>query len=220
MIEQVIPSWQTLEDSAKQAQSLIFPNGFDFLPRINDSYQTIRRYAPAMLEILPLQATSSSNNLMQAVELLRDMNRKGVRKLSDNPKSIPTKFIKQRWDKLIYTDNGMDARYYELCVLSELNNALRSGDIWVQGSRQFKAFDDYLLPNDTFQNLWQVQALPISIETDCKVYLDERFGLLEAQFKLTHQLAKANQLPDVSITPTSELKITPLEAVMPKSAEI
>ncbi len=34
----------------------------------------------------------------------------------------------------------------ELCALSELKNALRSGDIWVEGSRQFKNFDEYLLP--------------------------------------------------------------------------
>lgn len=61
--------------------------------------------------------------------------------------------------------------------------------------------------------------MPIAINTDCKTYLNERFALLEQQFKLTHQLAKANRLPDVSITATSELKITPLEAVMPKSAE-
>ncbi|MEX6397513.1 hypothetical protein AB6E88_10700 [Providencia hangzhouensis] len=32
-----------------------------------------------------------------------------------------------------------------LCALSELKNALRSGDVWVQGSRQFKDFDEYLL---------------------------------------------------------------------------
>ena len=36
----------------------------------------------------------------------------------------------------------MDRRFYELCVLSELKNALRSGDIWVEGSRQFKDFED------------------------------------------------------------------------------
>ncbi len=40
------------------------------------------------------------------------------------------------------TDAGIDRRYYELCALSELKNALRSGDIWVQGSRQFKDFED------------------------------------------------------------------------------
>src|SRR3546814_11570226 len=59
------------------------------------------------------------------------------------PVDAPTSFIKKRWKKLVITDVGIDRRYYELCALSELKNALRSGDIWVQGSRQFKDFEDY-----------------------------------------------------------------------------
>lgn len=38
-----------------------------------------------MLDILPLQATSSSNSLMQAIEVLRTMNKAESRKLPDNP---------------------------------------------------------------------------------------------------------------------------------------
>ncbi|MCM3603732.1 Tn3 family transposase, partial [Robertmurraya korlensis] len=92
-IENII-SWEAFTQSVDDAESLVQPNDFDFLPRINDSYQTIRRYAPAMLDILPLQATSSSNSLMQAIEVLRTMNKAESRKLPDNP---PTKFIKKRW---------------------------------------------------------------------------------------------------------------------------
>ena len=36
------------------------------------------------------------------------------------------------------TGAGSDRRYYEQCALSELKNALRPGDIWVNGLRQFK----------------------------------------------------------------------------------
>lgn len=68
------------------------------------------------------------------------MNSDNARKV---PTDAPTEFIKPRWQKLVMTDTGIDRRYYELCALSELKNALRSGDIWVQGSRQFKDFEDY-----------------------------------------------------------------------------
>jgi hypothetical protein len=30
--------------------------------------------------------------------------------------------------------SSLDRRYYELCAVTELENALRSGDIWVSGS--------------------------------------------------------------------------------------
>lgn len=70
------------------------------------------------------------------------MNTDNARKV---PADAPTDFIKPRWQKLVMTDAGIDRRYYELCALSELKNSLRSGDIWVQGSRQFKDFEDYLV---------------------------------------------------------------------------
>ena len=57
------------------------------------------------------------------------------------------------------TDTGIDRRYYELCALSELKNALRSGDIWVQGSRQFKDFEDYLVPPAKFASLQAGQRI-------------------------------------------------------------
>ncbi len=55
-----------------------------------------------------------------------------------------------RSSAILASPAGIDRRYYELCVLSELKNSLRSGDIWVQGSRQFKDFDEYLVPIEKF----------------------------------------------------------------------
>lgn len=214
-IEDII-SWEAFTQSVEDAQTLIQPNDFDFLPRIHDSHQTIRRYAPAMLEILPFYAVSGTDSLLQAIHILREMNQKNSRKLPDN---LPTQFIKKRWHKLIYTSDGIDVRYYELCVLSELKNALRSGDIWVQGSRQFKAFDEYLIPATTFEALLQTQTLPIAIDNDCNTYLQSRLNLLSAELKQTNKLAKADKLPEVTIKASTGLKITPLDAVLPESAQ-
>lgn len=71
----------------------------------------------------------------------------GARKLPDD---APTGFIRKRWGKLVHTSDGPDRRYYELAAMTELRNGLRSGDIWVKGSRQFKDFQDYLLPPAVF----------------------------------------------------------------------
>jgi hypothetical protein len=60
--------------------------------------------------------------------------------------NAPSGFVKKRWEGLVFTETGVDRRFYELCVLSELKNALRSGDIWVQGSRQFKDFAVRITP--------------------------------------------------------------------------
>jgi TnpA family transposase len=214
-IEHII-SWEAFTQSVEDAQSLVQPNDFDFLPRIHDSYKTLRLYAPAMLNMLPLYATCGTESLLQAIGVLREMNQKSSRKLPDNP---PTQFIKKRWQKLIHTDNGINVNYYELCVLSELKNALRSGDIWVQGSRQFKAFDEYLMTTNTFETLLQTKKLPIAIETDCKTYLQSRLNLLGAELKQTNKLAKDEELPEATIKATTGLKVTPLDAVLPESVQ-
>ncbi|HGW7881141.1 TPA: Tn3 family transposase [Escherichia coli] len=113
---------------------------------------------------------------------------------------------------------GIDRRYYELCALSELKNSLRSGDIWVQGSRQFKDFEDYLVPPEKFTSLKQSSELPLAVATDCEQYLHERLTLLEAQLATVNRMAAANDLPDAIIT-ESGLKITPLDAAVPDTAQ-
>src|SRR3546814_1437466 len=115
------------------------------------------------------------------------------------------------------TDAGIDRRYYELCALSELKNSLRSCDIWVQGSRQFKDFEDYLVPHEKFASLKQGSELPRDVATDCDQYLYERLTLLEAQLATVNRMAAANDLPDALIT-KSGLKITPLDAAVPDTA--
>jgi hypothetical protein len=80
---------------------------------------------------------------LEAIELLREMNAGNARNLPDDD---PVDFIRERWSKLIFTDAGVDRRHYELCALSELKNALRSGDIRVEGSLRFKNFNEYLVP--------------------------------------------------------------------------
>jgi hypothetical protein len=44
----------------------------------------------------------------------------------------------------------IDRCYYELCALTELRNGLRSGDVWVVGSRRYGDFESYLIPKDSW----------------------------------------------------------------------
>lgn len=88
----------------------------------------------------------------------------------------------------------------------------------MQGSRQFKDFDTYLIPAGRFDALTRAGALPLTIDIDCEAYLQERVALLEQQLASANQLAAADALPDALIT-DSGLKITPLDAVAPDTAQ-
>ncbi|MEQ2017917.1 Tn3 family transposase [Photorhabdus bodei] len=214
-IEAVMP-WDTFAASVTEAQTLARPADFDFLHHIGESYATLRRYAPQFLDVLKLRAAPAAKGVLDAISVLRNMNSDNVRKV---PADAPTAFIKPRWAKLVLTDEGIDRRYYELCALSELKNALRSGDVWVQGSRQFKDFDEYLVPVEKFVTLKLASELPLAVATDGDQYLRERLELLEEQLATVNRMAAANDLPDAIITTASGLKITPLDAAVPDSAQ-
>ena len=214
-IESVL-SWDAFAASVGEAQKLAQPAQFDFLHRIGESYSTLRRYAPQFLEVLTLRAAPAAKGVLGAIDVLRGMNADNARKV---PADAPTAFVKPRWARLVLTDEGIDRRYYELCALSELKNALRSGDVCVQGSRQFKDFEDYLVPAGKFAAMKLASQLPLAVDTDCEQYLQSRLSLLEQQLATVNRLATANELPDAIITTGSGLKVTPLDAVVPETAQ-
>ena len=78
---------------------------------------------------------------MRAIAVLREANRSGA----DLPKSAPTGFVRQRWAPYVLPGGTIDRRHYELCVLSELRDRLRAGDVWVAGSRQYRSFEERLI---------------------------------------------------------------------------
>ena len=152
---------------------------------------------------------------MGAVEVLKDMNKRQARKVPDD---APTSFVRKRWKSLVHTPDGLDRRFYELCVLSELKNSLRSGDVWVRGSRQFKDFEEYLLPPSRFSAQREQQALGLAVETDCERFLEARLAVLERELQTVERLAAQDQLPDASISGTG-LKLTPLDSAVPPEAD-
>jgi len=202
-IEAIIP-WKFFSDSIAETEKLTQHEDFDYLTLIGDSFNYLRRYTPILLESLNMKAAPAARELFAGVEVLRDMNRRQTRKVPDD---APTAFVRKRWEKLVRTTDGIDRRFYELCVLSELKNSLRSGDIWVQGSRQFKDFEDYLLPPQRFAAQRDQRELGLAVETDCERFLEARLAVLEREIATVERLTASNELPDASIT-AGRLKIS------------
>ncbi len=213
-IEKILPC-DTWESSVHEIELLAKRESYDYLHLVSGGYATLRKYTPEMLATLKLKAAPAAQDILAAVDTLRQMNEQQVRKVPDD---APISLIPKRWEKLVHTEDGIDRRYYELCILSALKNALRSGDMWVQGSRQFKDFNDYLIPVDRFQHIQSQKALPLSINLDCNCFLKERLSMLKDQLESANRLAQLNELPDATIDATG-LHVTPLNKAVPDEAD-
>jgi TnpA family transposase len=142
------------------------------LALVTESYPQLRRYAPEFLEVFEFRSTPASEELLKAVTLLRELNRRNARRV---PEEASTGFVRQRWEKHVFTKDGIERRFYETCVLSELGKALRAGDLSVAGSRRYKDFEEYLLPEKVYGAM-KSSGLPLAVELDCGTYLQHRIG--------------------------------------------
>lgn len=120
----------------------------NFFKLLGKRYSYLRQFIPTFLEALPLDGNAETDGLRKAVGILRDLNESGKRKIPDD---APVDFVNAEWWKYVFDEKErINKKYYELCVLFELRTRLRSGDVWVEGSRRYARLDSYLIPAETW----------------------------------------------------------------------
>ena len=88
-----------------------------------------------------------------------------------------------RWKPYVFQDDELQRRYYELCVLDKLRDSLRSGDIWVEGSEQFRHLKSFLIPDKQWQTMLDADVIPIAVPCHPLAYLRARADGLHEQLQ-------------------------------------
>ena len=176
VIYQDVPE-KKLQAAVEECDEIIRPlddSYFDFFER---RYNQIRQFAPAFLDAFVLRSNESDHSLLQAVDLLRNLNTKRLRNV---PEHAPTNFVPAKWRPYAIDPEGrIDRHYYELCVLSELRNAFRSGNVWVESSRRYADPESYLIPQDRWPTLRTEYCQQVRMPEDATVRLNNRSGEAE-----------------------------------------
>jgi len=207
--------WERFRTTVAEAAVLARPEAFDAFQKLGEHYGAVRRWSPVFLQMFAFESVPASASLMRAIETLREVNRSGK---STVPKSAPTGFVRQRWTPLVLPGGVIDHRYYELCVLSELRDRLRAGDVWVAGSRQYRSFEERLISPQTLRDLQRSGTLPVAVKADFERFIEGRRTLLNERLTATDARAAGALLPGVTID-KGVLKIAPVEKSTPPEAE-
>lgn len=112
----------------------------------------------------------------------------------------------------------MDRRTYEFCVLAELRDRLRAGDMWVEGSRRYRAVEQQLIPAPVFAAMREAGPLPVPVAGSAAEWLTERRALLARRLAEVEAKVQADALEDVQLR-AGRLRISPLKAITPEDAE-
>jgi TnpA family transposase len=213
-IEAVI-SWEALEQDGQEAARLAKPLDSSDYDRFRAHFPQFRQYTPKFLETFEFEAIAAFQPVLNALEVLRKMNRES---LGEVPKDAPRSFVKQKWGPYVFTAKGIDRCYYELCALSELSLGLKSGDIWIRDSLRYREFDSYLLA----PAVWTEQKSKLLDEderlADCEAYLADRKERLHEQMNNVAELIRKHELPEARLE-GNRLVLSPLSRYGPDLAE-
>jgi len=137
-------TWERFIGTVEEAEQLSTTTEIDTAKLLISRYGQFRKYTRELLSTFTFQGTTANAPVIEALHVLKELTEAGKRTV---PENAPTDFVKGRWEKHVLQEEQVERHAYELCVLSELRSGLRSGDIWLTGSRQYKAFEEYLISN-------------------------------------------------------------------------
>ncbi len=116
------------------------------------SYGYLRHFTPQVLAAVEFAGGTAAAELLAAVGILRALNTSGARRVRAD---APTGFVPTRWrgylDMARASGNTSAYRHFwELCTLLALRDGLRTGDVWVPGSRRYSDPAAYLLTTEAW----------------------------------------------------------------------
>ena len=203
--------WECLMKAKPEVDALGDMATEDPLTLASRRYVQLRKFAPAFIEAFSFSVPEAGTDLQKSLALLREHNKSGKRKLPDK---VPMPFPAKHWKALIMEDGKPNRRSYETAVIATLRDRLRAGDAWVEGSRDYRRFDAYLMSKPEAAKVLGPTGLP----TDGKEWLKDRSALLNDRLSDVQTKLEAGKLEGVRLE-NGRLKITPHDPVTPAAGE-
>ena len=161
--------WRRLVEAQPSVEAMVAEKAVNPLPVAAQHHAGLRRYAPRFLAAFQFRASRRGDPMIAAIELLTQMHRENRRALSNK---FPIGHLDEPAKKLILAGSKPDRPLYEVATLGALRDRLRSGDIWVEGSRAYRPLDEYLMPTGAFTEKKDADRLSLGVPADAPAWLD------------------------------------------------
>jgi TnpA family transposase len=201
--------------AAWAARRARLPRDHGHLAMMDASMAYLRQFVPDVLAAVQFDGGHGIDELLSAVRILAGLYATKARKV---PEDAPDGFVHARWAGYLETaakagDVTAYRHYWELCVLMVLRDGLRSGDVYVPGSRRYADPASFLLTPQQ----WEPQRLEFchlvgrpAAAADALALANDELHVALAD--LEAQLARGGGPGEVRLTGDGELIIPPLTA--------
>lgn len=114
-------------------------NGSDFYKIMEDLSRSLQLRASGILKVLEFNQQTSNPELINAIQYFKATDGKVTEK-------APIKFLKPKELKFVNTSSGFNVSLYKYLLFLHCADGIKSGDLNLIHSYEFRAIDDYLIP--------------------------------------------------------------------------
>jgi TnpA family transposase len=198
---------EELQAIAAQGARLVRPVDDTYFDFFEDRYSYLRQFTPAWLDTLTFRSHQLHDPLLAGITLIRRLNTERRTKIpADWP--VPLGFVPAKWLPYVEGPDGrIDRHYYELCLLWQMRNALRAGNLWLEHSRRYADPETYLIPRPHWPTLRPELCQLLQVPEHGMERLRVRRAELEAQLARFDRGLPRNQTVRLE---EGELVVTPL----------
>jgi TnpA family transposase len=203
--QQIAP--EDLRSAVDECAQIMRPLDDSYFDLLATRYSMLRQFAPRFLDLFTWRAAPEDDALLRAIAVLKELNDSGARKI---PADAPREFISAKWEPYVIDEHDQPLRrYYELCLLWEMREALRSGNLWIEGSRRYANPESYLIPPERWPELRTEACGLMKVPEDGRVRLEQR---MTEYAQVAAQLEQQLSGPQRVRIEDGELIVSPLEA--------
>ncbi len=138
-------SSELLQDLDRDATRLQIPRGTETIYFASRSYDTVRKYLPALLETFTIVAATHNDPVLEAVEYYTARTGAGQRGIDAG---APTAFVTEaKWKRLVFDEQSKPKlKPWVLCLADRLRKSFRQGSIEIEGTKQYRSLNSDLIP--------------------------------------------------------------------------
>jgi len=140
-------------------------------------YTQMREFTRIVLQTLHFGAAGAATPVLQALETLRVMDQENRKKV---PKDVPLAFVPRNWMPIVVEQDEVNRRAWECCLLLQARQALRAGDLTVDGSKRYSGWHTALSSPAEWEQRrpsWQVES---GIPKEVAAYLERTQAQLQS----------------------------------------
>jgi TnpA family transposase len=179
-------------------------------------YQTVRRFVPLLLRTVRLSATQAGKPVLLAWNFLKEAEASGSFEMADAPlECIPASWRKQ----IVNAPSGnrgrstttIDRRAYTLCVLEQVQAALRRRDLFAPGSERWGDPRAKLLSGNAWEQARGAVCRVLEMPLEPTGKLEQLADLLDGAYRRVQSHLPQNA--DVRFDEAGKLILSPLDKV-------